>query len=79
MITEAPRCNVIWLIVDWLTKSAHFLAMKTTFNVEQLANLYIKETVRLHGIPLSIVFDRDTKFTLNFGRNSDRQWVLNYG
>jgi len=58
--------DAIWVIVDRLTKSAHFLAIKTTFNAVQLANLYIKEIVRLHGIPLSIVSDRDTKFTSKF-------------
>ena len=58
--------DAIWVIVDRLTKSAHFLAMKTIFNAEQLGDLYIKEIVWLHGIPLSIVFDRDTKFTSKF-------------
>ena len=47
-------------------KAAHFLAIKTTFNVEQLAELYIKKIVRLHGVPLSIVSDRDTKFASKF-------------
>jgi len=60
--------DAIWVVVDRLTKSAHFLAMKATFNLEQLANLYIEEIVRLCGIPLSIVYDRDTKFTTKFWR-----------
>jgi len=47
----------IWVIIDRLTKSAHFLPMKTVFNAEQWVELYIKEIVRLHGIPLSIVSD----------------------
>jgi len=51
---------------DRLTKSAHFLALKTIFNAEQLADLYIKEIVRLYGIPLSIVSDHDIKFTSKF-------------
>jgi len=58
--------DAIWVIVDRLTKAAHFLAIKTTFNAEQLAKLYIKEIVRLHGVPLSIVSDRDTKFASKF-------------
>ena len=58
--------DVIWVIVDRLTKSAHFLAVKTIFNAKQLADLYLKEIVRVHGIPLSIVLDRDTKFVSNF-------------
>jgi len=69
-IIEMPRTqkhhDAIWVIVDRLTKSAHFLTMKATFNAEQLAELYIKEIVRLHGVPLSIVSDWDTKFTSKF-------------
>jgi len=60
--------DAIWVIVDRLSKSAHFLAIKTTFNAEQLADLYIKEIVRLHAIPLSIISDRDTKFSSRFWR-----------
>ncbi|RVW72383.1 Transposon Ty3-I Gag-Pol polyprotein [Vitis vinifera] len=47
--------NGVWVIVDRLTKSAHFLAMKTTDSMNSLAKLYIQEIVRLHGIPVSIV------------------------
>jgi len=62
--------DAIWVIVDPLTKAAHFLAMKTTSNVKQLAELYIKEIVRLHGVPLSIVSYRDTKFASKFYEGS---------
>jgi len=58
--------DAIWVIVERLTKSVHFLAMKATFNAEQLAELYSKEIIRLHGIPLSIVSDRDTKLASKF-------------
>ena len=58
----------IWVIVDRLTKSAHFLPVKTRYNVEQLAEIYVKEIVRLHGIPQSIVSDRDPKFTARLWR-----------
>jgi len=58
--------DAIWVVVDRLTKSAHFLAIKSVFNAEQLADLYLKEIVQLHGIPLSIVLDRDTKFVSRF-------------
>ena len=58
----------IWVIVDRLTKSAHFLAVKTTFKASQLARLFIAEIVRLHGVPSSIVSDRDPKFTSRFWR-----------
>jgi len=56
----------VWVIIDRLTKAAHFLAIKATFTSEQLGNLYIKEIVRLHGVPLSIMSDRDTKFVSRF-------------
>ena len=58
--------NGVWVIVDRLTKLAHFLAMKTTDPMNSLVKLYIQEVVRLHGIPLSIVSDRDLKFTSQF-------------
>jgi len=58
--------DAIWIVVDRLTKSAHFIAIKTVFNAEQLAHLYLKEIVQLCGIPLSIVLDRDTKFVSKF-------------
>ena len=60
------RHDAIWAIRDRLTKSTHFLAIKMTFNAEQLAELYIKEIVQLHGAPLSIVSDRGTKFASKF-------------
>ncbi|KAE9588651.1 putative nucleotidyltransferase, Ribonuclease H [Lupinus albus] len=56
----------IWVIVDRLTKSAHFLPVNVKYSLERLVELYIKEIVRLHGIPASIVLDRDPHFTSNF-------------
>ena len=56
----------IWVIVDRLTKSAHFLPVKTTYTLERYATLYIREIVRLHGTPVSIVSDRDPRFTSQF-------------
>ena len=58
--------NAVWVIVDRLTKSAHFLGMKTTDTTETLSQLYIREIVRLHGISLSIVSDRDSRFVARF-------------
>ena len=52
--------------MDRLTKSAHFLPMKVQFSMDRLASLYIKEIVRMHGIPVSIVSDRDLRFTSRF-------------
>ena len=61
--------DAIWVIVDRLTKSAHFLPIKVKFNLDQLARLYIKEVISRHGVPLSIVSDRDPRFTSNFWRS----------
>jgi len=58
--------DAIWVIVNQLSKSTHFLAIKEIFNAEQLVELYIREIIRLHRIPLSIVSDRDTKFAFRF-------------
>ena len=55
MLRTNKHHDASWVIVDRLTKLAHFFAVKVTFTVEQLADLYIKEIVRLHEIPLSIV------------------------
>jgi hypothetical protein len=59
--------DAIWVIVDRLTKSAHFLPIRINQSLESLADLYIKEIVRLHGIPVSIISDRDPRFTSRFG------------
>ena len=52
----------IWVIVDKLTKSAHFLPIRLDYSMDRLAELYVSEIFGLHGIPLSIVFDRDPRF-----------------
>ena len=63
-LTKRPMGNdTIWVIVDKLTKFAHFLSMKTGQPVKKLAQLYIKEIVKLHGVPVSIVSDRNPRFT----------------
>ncbi|GJU74368.1 putative reverse transcriptase domain-containing protein [Tanacetum coccineum] len=59
----------IWVIVDRLTKSAHFLLMKKTDSIEKLAQLYLKEIVCKHGVPTSIIFDRDSLFTSRFWKS----------
>ncbi|KAL6277398.1 hypothetical protein ACE6H2_020999 [Prunus campanulata] len=56
----------IWVIVDRLTKSAHFLPVKETYSLSKLAKLFVGEIVRLHGAPVSIVSDRDPRFTSRF-------------
>jgi hypothetical protein len=55
--------DAIWVIVDRLTKSALFLPVKMTDSVDKLAKIYVNKIVRLHGVPTSIVSDRDPRFT----------------
>ena len=54
------------MIVDRLTKSAHFIPVRIDYSMDRLAKLYVDEIVRLHGVPLSIVSDRDPRFTSRF-------------
>jgi hypothetical protein len=56
----------IWVIMDRLTKVAHFIPIKTTYSGPQLAELYMSRIVCLHGVPKKIVSDRRTQFTLRF-------------
>ena len=58
--------DAIWVIVDRLTKSAHFLPIRNNYSLNQLAELYVDERVKLHGVPVSIVSDRDPRFTFRF-------------
>lgn len=72
-ITKLPRTSsghdTIWVIVDRLTKSAHFLPIRENDSMDKLARLYIKEIVARHGVPISIISDRDSRFTSNFWRS----------
>ena len=69
-VTHFPRTlqrhDAVWVIVDRLMKSAHFLAVRMTFTLEELCRLYIQEIVRLHGVIVSIVLDKDPRFTAHF-------------
>ncbi|GJU01651.1 putative reverse transcriptase domain-containing protein [Tanacetum coccineum] len=58
--------DTIWVIVDRLTKLAHFLAMREDYCIERLARLYIDEIVTRHGVPVSIISNRDGRFTSRF-------------
>nr|GFB73987.1 putative reverse transcriptase domain-containing protein [Tanacetum cinerariifolium] len=59
----------IWVIVDRLTKSAHFLAVHEYYKIEELARLYINEIIARHGVPVSIISDRDSYFTSRFWKS----------
>ncbi|GJZ12165.1 putative reverse transcriptase domain-containing protein [Tanacetum coccineum] len=69
-VTKLPKTSIghdtIWVIVDRLTKSAHFIPTRETDSMETLTRLYIKEIVSRHGVPISIISDRDSHFTSRF-------------
>nr|GEW06849.1 hypothetical protein [Tanacetum cinerariifolium] len=69
-ITKLPKMNsghdTIWVVVDILTKSTHFLAIREDYSMEKLARLYIDEIVARHGVPVSIILNRDGLFTSRF-------------
>ena len=56
----------VWVIVDKLTKYAHFIPVRMDYSMDQLAKLYVKEIIRWHDVPLSIMSDRDPRFTSRF-------------
>ena len=61
--------DAIWVIIDRLTKSAHFLPINERYTVDRLVDIYIKEIVVRHGVPVSIVSDRDPRFNSRFWRS----------
>ncbi|GJS47979.1 putative reverse transcriptase domain-containing protein [Tanacetum coccineum] len=69
-VTKFPRTSsghdTIWVIVDRLTKSAYFLPMREDYKMDRLARLYLNEIVARHGVPISIISDRDSRFTSRF-------------
>ena len=72
-LPRSPRDHdAIWVLVDRLTKSAHFLAIRLTDSTDVLSQLYIREIVRLHGIPVTIILDRDARFTSHFWESFQR-------
>ena len=78
-VTHFPRTprrhDAIWVIVDWLTKSVHFLAVRMTFTLEEFCRLYIREIVQLHVVPVSIVSDRDPRFVEHFWKSFQKAMV----
>nr|GFC05123.1 retrotransposable element Tf2 [Tanacetum cinerariifolium] len=72
-VTGLPRTpsgyDSIWVIVDRLTKSAHFLPKKKNDSIEKLTKLYLKEIVCKHGVPMSVIFDRDSLFTSSWDKH----------
>ena len=64
--TDTKGHDVIWVIVDRLTKSAHFLFVNMKYSLEKLAQLYLDEIIQLHRVPVSIVSDKKPRFVSRF-------------
>nr|GEV02529.1 putative reverse transcriptase domain-containing protein [Tanacetum cinerariifolium] len=81
-ITKLPKSpqgfDTIWVIVDRLTKSAHFLPIMKNDPLDKLARLYLNRIVARHGIPVSIICDRDERFTSNSGDHFRKLWAAPY-
>nr|GEY44297.1 putative reverse transcriptase domain-containing protein [Tanacetum cinerariifolium]GEY44298.1 putative reverse transcriptase domain-containing protein [Tanacetum cinerariifolium] len=75
-VTKLPKTttgqDAIWVIVNQLTKSAHFLPMKETDSMEKLTRQYLKEVVSRHGVPVLIISDQDSKFTSHFWQSLNK-------
>ncbi|GJU69740.1 hypothetical protein Tco_1255999 [Tanacetum coccineum] len=69
-VMKLPRTSsghdTIWVIVDRLTKSAYFLPMREDYKMDRLARVYLNEIIARHGVPISIISDRDSRFTSKF-------------
>nr|GEW33463.1 putative reverse transcriptase domain-containing protein [Tanacetum cinerariifolium] len=69
LVTKFPKSSsghdAIWVIVDRLTKSSHFLPIREDYKTEKLARIYINEIVARHGVPVLIILDHDGRFTLH--------------
>ena len=69
-VVRLPRTvshqDAVWVIVDRFSKVAHFIPISMTYSMDKLAALYIKNIVRLHGISVSTILDRDARFTTRF-------------
>ena len=63
--------DYLWVVICRLTSMVHLIPVNTTTTASELASLYVKEVVRLHGLPHSIVSDRDSKFASKFWKETD--------
>ena len=63
LLRIASGKDAVWVIVDRLTKTIHFIPIRISFSLDRLARLYMNEIVSKHGVPVSIISDRDLRFT----------------
>jgi hypothetical protein len=76
--TSTKQNDAIMVVEDKLSKSAHFIPIKSTCKVIDIANVFMKEIFILHGMPKEIVSDRDMKFTSNFWKSLWLVWRPSY-
>jgi hypothetical protein len=80
-IMELPKIgklhDLIMVVVDKITKAAHFIPLKTTHKEADVADIFVKEVAQLHRIPKTIVSDRDSKFTSNFWKGLFKGFEMN--
>jgi hypothetical protein len=62
----ARKFDLIWVTVDRLSKSAHFIPVHTNYNVQKYARIYIDRVLCLHGVPKTIISDRGSQFVSRF-------------
>lgn len=67
-LPKTPRdFNTIWVIVDYITKSFHFITIRESLFAKQVIYIYMKEVVSWHGVSILVVSDMDTRFASYFG------------
>jgi hypothetical protein len=73
-LPKAPiREDFIWVVVDRLTKNAHFIPMKVKDSMDKLTKLYVHNIVQLHGVPSVIILDKDSRFTSKFWQSMQEE------
>ena len=77
-LPKSQGYDVIFVVVDRLSKFAHFIPLAHPFNVQTVARAFIDNVLKLHGPPLAIVSDRDKIFTSKLWQDSSLQWELSF-
>ena len=72
-VTGLPKSskgnNAIWVVVDILTKTTHFIPYKSGMTLDGMTRLYMKEIIRLHGVLRTIIFNRDSRLTSHYWKS----------
>ncbi|KAJ0433989.1 putative nucleotidyltransferase, Ribonuclease H [Helianthus annuus] len=68
--------DAIWIVVDRLTKSSHFILIRTNYKMEKLVEIYTNEIVARHGVPIAIIADRDSHLLCTIGKDCRKRWEL---